>query len=42
MGALGYRGTIAQQNKVKRGKMSKQDMFAAPLTEEIFPNIMLF
>ena len=42
MGAVGCRGTKAQQNKVKREINDKQDMFSDPMAGEISPNVMFF
>ena len=42
MGAVGYRGTNTQQNKVSRGKMGKQGVFSGSMAGEISPTIMFF
>ena len=42
MGAVGYRGTNTQQNKVSRGKMDEKGMFSVSMAGEISPTIMIF
>ena len=42
MGVVGCKDTRAQQNKISRGKMGKNDMFSDPMVGEISPNVMVF